>query len=45
MQNIEIDKNITNFIFGRFNIDRRLRKLLLYRDKIQEILIKRAKGV
>ena len=45
MQNAGIDKDITDFISGRFDTDRRLRKLLPYRDKIQEILAKRAKGV
>ncbi len=45
MQNAEIDKDITDFISGRFDIDRRLRKLLPYRDKIHETLAKRAKGV
>lgn len=45
MQNTEIDKNIIDFIFGRFDVDQRLRKLLLYRNKIQEILAKRVKGV
>ena len=34
MQNAEIDKDIADFISGRFNVDRRLRKLLPYRDKI-----------
>lgn len=34
IQNTEIDKNIVDFIFGRFDTDRRLRKLLLYRNKI-----------
>ncbi len=34
IQNIGIDKDITNFISGRFNTDRRLRKLLPYRNKI-----------
>ena len=45
MQNAEIDKDIADFISGRFDADRRLRKLLPYRDKIQETLAKRAKGV
>ena len=45
MQNAGIDKDITDFISGRFDTDRRLRKLLPYRDKIQETLAKRAKGV
>lgn len=38
MQNAEIDKNIANFISDRFDADQRLQKLLLYRNKIQEIL-------
>ena len=45
MQNAGIDKDIADFISGRFDADRRLRKLLPYRDKIQETLAKRAKGV
>lgn len=45
MQNAEIDKDIADFISGRFDADRRLRRLLPYRDKIQETLAKRAKGV
>ena len=45
MQNAGIDKDIADFISGRFDADRRLRKLLPYRDKIQETLTKRAKGV
>lgn len=45
MQNAGIEKDISDFISGRFDTDRRLRKLLPYRDKIQETLAKRAKGV
>lgn len=45
MQNAGIDKDIADFISGRFDADRRLRKLLPYRDRIQETLAKRAKGV
>ena len=45
MQNVGIDKDIADFISGRFDADRRLRRLLPYRDKIQETLVKRAKGV
>lgn len=45
MRNAGIDKDIVNFISGRLDADRRLRKLLPYRDKIQETLAKRAKGV
>ena len=45
MQNAGIDKDIADFISGRFDADRRLRKMLPYRDKIQETLAKRAKGV
>lgn len=45
MQNAGIDKDIADFISGRFDADRRLRKLLPYRNKIQETLAKRAKGV
>ena len=45
MHNAGIDNDIANFISGRFDADRRLRKWLPYRDKIQETLAKRAKGV
>ena len=45
MRNTGVDKDITDFISGRFDADRRLRKVLPYRDKIQEILAKRADGV
>lgn len=45
MQNAGTDEDIANFISGRLNEDRRLRNLLLYHDKIQEALVKRARGV
>ena len=45
MQNVGIDQDITDFISGRFNTDRRLQKWLPYRDKIQNVLAQRAKGV
>ena len=45
MQNADIDKDITDFISGHFDTDCRLRRLSSYRDKIQEKLAKRAKGV
>ena len=45
MQDAGIDKDIADFISGRFNADPRLRKLLPYRGKIQDTLAKRAKGV
>ncbi|KAL9100680.1 MAG: hypothetical protein Q9163_003967 [Psora crenata] len=45
MQNAGVDKDIANFISGQFDTDPGLRKLLPYRDKIQETLAKRAKGV
>ena len=45
MQNAGIDKDIADFISGRFDTDRRLRKWLRYRKKIEETLAERAKGV
>lgn len=45
MQNAGIDKDITNFISGRLNTDRNLKKWTKHRDKIQETLTRRAKGV
>lgn len=45
MRNAGIDKDIISFISGRLIEDRKLRKLLLYRDKIQEALVNRARGV
>ena len=45
MQNVGIDKDITDYVSGRFDVDRRLRKWLPYRNKIQNALAKRAKGV
>lgn len=45
MQNAGIDEDITKFISGRLSEDRGLRKLLPYRDQIQERLTKGARGV
>ncbi|KAK3173425.1 hypothetical protein OEA41_006754 [Lepraria neglecta] len=45
MQNAGINKDIADFISGRFDTDRKLRELLPYHDNIQEALSKRAKGV
>lgn len=45
MQNGGIDKDITDFITGQLNKDRRLRKLSPYRSQIQETLAKGARGV
>lgn len=45
MQNAGIDRDIVNFISSRLNEDRRLRKLLPYRENIQEKLAKGARGV
>lgn len=45
MQNAGIEKDIACFISDRFDADRRLRKWLPYREKIQETLANRAKGV
>ena len=45
MQNGENQKDIADFISSRLDTDRRLWKLLPYRNKIQESLAARAKGV
>lgn len=45
MRNAGIDNDIANFISGRLSGDRRLRKLLPYRKKIQDTLAERARGV
>ncbi len=45
MRNAGIDKDIADFVSGRLDTDRRLRKWLPYRKKIQDTLAKRAKGV
>ena len=45
IQNTEIDKNITNFIYSQLDKDRKLRKRLPYRGKIQETLNKRTQGM
>ena len=45
MKNAGIDKDITNFIHGQLDENRKLRKWLPYRGKIQETLSKRAQGV
>lgn len=45
MRNNAIDKDISDFISGRLNTDRRLRKFLPYHTKIQESLAARAKGM
>lgn len=45
MQNSGIDKDISDYISGRLDTDRRLQKLLPYREKIQESLAARAKGM
>ena len=45
MQNSEMDRDISDFISGRLDTDRRLRKLLPYRERIQETLAARAKGM
>jgi ankyrin repeat domain-containing protein 50 len=44
MKNARIDKDIADFISGRLR-SRRLQKWSLYHDKIQEVLVNRAKGV
>ena len=45
MQNPAIDQDIANFISSRLNTDRSLQKWRKHRDKIQEKLATRAKGV
>ena len=45
MRNVGIDKNITNFILGRLQKDRRLQKWELYSKKIQDKLAERAQSV
>lgn len=45
MENDGINQDITNFISGRLDEDRRLRKWSPYRYKIQETLARRAQGV
>ena len=45
MQNAGIDQDIANFISGRLKTDRNLQKWKKHRDKIQETLARRAKGV
>ena len=45
MQNRGIDKDIRDFISGRLDTDRRLKNLLPYRERVQESLAARAKGM
>ena len=45
MQNVEMNKDIVDFISGHLDTNRRLRKWLPYREKIEETLAKRAEGV
>ncbi|KAL9124786.1 MAG: hypothetical protein Q9175_008178, partial [Cornicularia normoerica] len=45
MQNSGIDRDISEYISGRLDTDQRLRRLLPYREKIQESLAARAKGM
>lgn len=45
MQNSKMDRDINDFISSRFDTDRRLRKFLPYREKIQGSLAARAKGM
>ena len=45
MQNPGIDQDIANFVSGRLSTDRSLQKWRKHRDKIQETLAVRAKGV
>ncbi|KAK0514475.1 hypothetical protein JMJ35_003092 [Cladonia borealis] len=45
MHNPGIDQDIANFISGRLNTDRSLQKWRKHREKIQDALARRAKGV
>ncbi|KAM0805979.1 hypothetical protein BDR22DRAFT_884385 [Usnea florida] len=45
MQNSGIDKDIRDFISSRLDTDRRLKILLPYRERVQESLAARAKGM
>ena len=45
MQNIGIDKDVADYVSGRLDTDRRLRKLLPYRSKVQASLAARANGM
>lgn len=45
MRNAGIDRDIADFILFQLSGNRKLRKMLPYRDKIQKILAKGAKGV
>ena len=45
MQNSGIDKDIRDFISGRLDTDRRLKNALPYRERVQESLATRAKGM
>ena len=45
MRNAGIDKDITDFISSQLHENKRLRKWLPYRNKTQEKLAERAKGV
>ena len=45
MKNAGIEKDITDFTLSRLHEDKKLRKWLPYRNKIQETLAKRAQGV
>jgi hypothetical protein len=45
MRNAGTQKDITDYIYSRLTSDRRLRKYLPYREKIQEVLSQGAQGV
>ena len=45
MRSVGIDKDIADSISARLDTDRRLRKWLPHRDKIQDVLTNRAQGV
>ena len=45
MRNVEIDKDIDDFVSRRLDEDRKLRKWIPFRDKIQKALAEGAKGL
>lgn len=45
MRNAKIDQDISYFISGQLNTNRKLRKLRAYHDRIQKILAERSQGV
>jgi archaellum component FlaC len=45
MKNAEINRDISEFISGRLNVDPKLRKWRAHHDRIQKVLAERAQGV